>query len=175
LRGAGEIAAAKGAGSGRFDCVSRAGEEGGCGAVNEKVDFAVSSSSSSESLKSPDCLVCGVEARALEETPSRTVVLGVEASVWAAEDCVCVWEMEVLGRVVDAVFAGVDVGADGMLRMPLPGVSVTPGMAVNPCVGVLDQALGGGEMPVAGCPEAAITAAHAQTTIVSIRSHVEPG
>ena len=82
LRGAGCTAAAHGAGSGRLDCVSRArgGEEGGR-AVCENVDLVVSASSSSESLKRLDCLVCGVEARALEGASARTVVLGVDASV----------------------------------------------------------------------------------------------
>jgi hypothetical protein len=50
------------------------------------VDLAAPSSSSSESLKIPDCLVCGVCTLALEGKPALVgcTVLGVEAGVWAA-------------------------------------------------------------------------------------------
>jgi hypothetical protein len=72
-------------GGGRFNCVSCAGVEGGC-AVYRNVDLAASSSSSSESLKIPDCLVCGICSLALEEKPAfvGSTVLGVGAGVWAA-------------------------------------------------------------------------------------------
>jgi hypothetical protein len=74
-----------GGGGGRFNCVSCAGVEGGCG-MYRNVDLAAPSSSSSESLKIPDCLVCGVCTLALEGKPALVgcTVLGVEAGVWAA-------------------------------------------------------------------------------------------
>lgn len=69
----------------RLNCVSCAGVEGGC-AVHRNADLAASSSSSSESLKIPDCLVCGICPLTLEEKPAfvGSTVLGVGAGVWAA-------------------------------------------------------------------------------------------
>ena len=60
--------------------------------------------------------------------------------------------MELLGKVADSSFSGVDAGADSAMRLSWEFVEpCVDGMA---CVGVLDHALGGGDMLLAGCPEA---------------------